>query len=80
MDLQSTLVQHVLQLKHVPRPRLAVAGVVQKIMKTLYEAHFRNAEDRRPGRNPACPNSDILVARIIGRINDDAFDFASVIR
>ncbi len=60
MDLQSTLEEHVLQLKNVPRTLLAVAGVVQKIMKTLYAAHFQNAEDRRPGRNPACPDSDIL--------------------
>ena len=29
-------------------------------MKTLYDAHFPNATDRRPGRNPDCPDSDIL--------------------
>ena len=60
MDLQSTLQGYVLQLKNVPRTLLAVAGVVQKIMKTLYAAHFPDAEDRRPGRNPECPDSDIL--------------------
>ena len=61
MDLQYTLREYVLQLKNTPRTLLAVAGVVQKIMKTLYEvSHFPNAENRRPGRNPACPDSDIL--------------------
>ena len=40
MELQSTLEQYVLHLKNVPRTLLAVAGVVQKIMKTLYDAHF----------------------------------------
>ena len=60
MDLQYTLRDHVLQLKNTPRTLLGVASVVQKIMKTLYDAHFPNAEDRRPGRNPACPDSDIL--------------------
>ena len=60
MDLQYTLQEYVLQLKNTPRTLLAVAGVVQKIMKTLYDAHFPNAENRRPGRNPECPDSDIL--------------------
>ncbi len=60
MDLQSTLQAYVLQLKNTPRTLLGVAGVVQKIMKTLYDAHFPTAEDRRPGRNPDCPDSDIL--------------------
>ncbi len=61
MDLEYTLREYVLQLKNTPRTLLGVAGVVQKIMKTLYEvSHFPNAEDRRPGRNPACPDSDIL--------------------
>ena len=60
MELQSTLQAYVLQLKNTPRTLLAVAGVVQKIMKTLYDAHFPNAENRRPGRNPDCPDSDIL--------------------
>ena len=49
-----------MQLKNTPRTLLAVAGVVQKMMKTLYDAHFPNAENRRPGRNPECPDSDIL--------------------
>ncbi len=61
MSLQSTLEQYVLQLKNVPRMLFAVAGVVQKMMKTLYEvSHFPDAETRRPGRNPACPDADIL--------------------
>ena len=60
MDLQSTLETYALQLKNVPRTLVAVASVVQKIMKTLYDAHFPNAENRRPGRNPECPDSDIL--------------------
>ena len=60
MDLHSTLQGYALQLKNTPRTLLAVAGVVQKIMKTLYDAHFPNAEDRRPGRNPESPDSDIL--------------------
>ena len=60
MDLQYTLQDSAMQLKNVPRTLVAVAGVVQKIMKTLYDAHFPNAENRRPGRNPECPDSDIL--------------------
>ena len=60
MDLQYTLEQYVLPLKNTPRTLLGVAGVVQKMMKTLYDAHFPNAENRRPGRNPECPDSDIL--------------------
>ena len=60
MNLQYTLEQYVLQLKNTPRTPVAVASVVQKMMKTLYDAHFPNAENRRPGRNPECPDSDIL--------------------
>ena len=61
MDLQSTLETYALHLKNVPRTLLvSVASVVQKIMKTLYDAHFPNAEDHRPGRTPECPDSDIL--------------------
>ena len=41
MDLQYTLRDSVLQLKNTPRTLLAVAGVVQKIMKTLYDATFQ---------------------------------------
>ena len=29
-------------------------------MKTLYDTHFPNAEHRRPGPTPDCPDSDIL--------------------
>ena len=60
MDLQYTLEAYAMQLKNVPRTLVAVAGVVQKIMKTLYDVHFPNAENRRPGPNPDCPDSDIL--------------------
>ena len=60
MELHSTLQGYALQLKNTPRTLVAVAGVVQKIMKTLYDVHFPTAEERRPGRNPDCPNSDIL--------------------
>ena len=60
MDLEYTLQDAVLQLKNTPRTLLDVAVVVQKIMKTLYDAHFRNAENRRPGRNPVSPDSDII--------------------
>ena len=33
------------------------------MMKTLYDAHFPNAENRRPGRNPDCPDADIIAIR-----------------
>ena len=73
MDLHSTLEEYVLQLKNTPRTLLAVAGVVQKIMKTLYAAHFPNAEDRRPGRNPECPDSDILtIGWLLEYIGEDS--------
>ena len=62
MDLHSTLQAQALQLKNTPRTLLAVAEVVQKIMKTLYEvSHFPNAADRRPGRNPEGPNERFFV-------------------
>ena len=60
MDLQYTLETQALQLKNVPRTLVAVARVVQKMMKVLYDTHFPNAENHRPGRNPECPDSDIL--------------------
>ena len=60
MELQYTLEKYALQLKNVPRTLVAVARVVQKLMKTLYDAHFPNAEAHRPGRNPDCPDADIL--------------------
>ena len=60
MDLQSTLERTVLQLKNQPRTLRRVARVFQKIIKTLYDANFPNAEDRRPGPTPDCPDSDIL--------------------
>ena len=48
--------------ENTPRTLLvSVASVVQKIIKTFYDAHFPNAEDRSPGRTPECPDSDILV-------------------
>ena len=60
MELQSTLETYALQLKNVPRTLISVAAVVQKMMKTLYDAHFPNAENRRPGRNLDCPDADII--------------------
>ena len=60
MELKYTLENYALQLKNVPRTLINVAGVVQKIMKTIYDTHFPNAEDHRPGRNPDSPDSDIL--------------------
>ena len=68
MDLHSTLQAQALQLKNTPRTLLAVAEVVQKIMKTLYEvSHFPNAADRRPGRNPEGPNERFFVLLSITR-------------
>ena len=60
MDLQSTLQRAALQLKNKPCTLCRVARVFQKIMKTLYEVYFPNAEARRPGPNPDTPDSDIL--------------------
>ena len=73
MDLQSTLETYALQLKNVPRTLVAVASVVQKIMKTLYDTHFPDAENRRPGRNPECPDSDILaIGWLLEYITEDS--------
>ena len=73
MDLQYTLQDAVLQLKNTPRTLVAVAAVVQKIMKTLYDAHFPDAENRRPGRNPECPDSDILaIGWLLEYITEDS--------
>ena len=73
MELQSTLEHYALQLKNKPRTLLTVAGVFQKIMKTVYDAHFPNAEDHRPGRNPDCPDSDILtIAWLLEYIGADS--------
>ena len=73
MDLQYTLERYALQLKNVPRTLVEVASVVQKIMKTLYDAHFRDAENRRPGRNPECPDSDILtIGGLLEYITEDS--------
>ena len=73
MDLQYTLQDYALQLKNTPRTLVVVAGVVQKIMKTLYDAHFPDAENRRPGRNPECPDSDILaVGWLLEYITEDS--------
>ena len=60
MEIQYTLKEHALQLKNVPRTLVVVAEVIQKMMKTFYDAHFPNAEARRPGPNPDCPDADIL--------------------
>ena len=55
MDLQSTLYF----ATHAHR----VVEVFQKIMKTLYDIHFSNAEARLLEPNPNCPDSDILTIR-----------------
>lgn len=73
MELQSTLERFALQVKNVPCTLVAVAGVVQKIMKTLYDAHFPDAESRRPGRNPDSPDADILtIAYLLEYIGADS--------
>ena len=73
MELQSTLEQYALQLKNVPRTLVSVAGVVEKIMKTLYDAHFPDAENHRSGRNPDCPDSDMLaIAWLLEYIGADS--------
>ena len=61
MRLQYTLEQYALQLKNKPRTLGAFANAVEKIVKTLYDAHFPNAEVRRRGSNPKCPESNILM-------------------
>ena len=73
MDLQSTLQRYALQLKNQPRTLKRVARVFQKIMKTLYATYFPNAEARRPGPNPNCPDADILtVAYLLEYIGEDS--------
>ena len=73
MDLQYTLQRFALQLKNKPRTLKRVARVFQKIMKTLYSTYFRNAEARRPGPNPNCPDADILtVAWLLEYIGEDS--------
>ncbi|MYB96544.1 hypothetical protein F4Y43_22090, partial [Candidatus Poribacteria bacterium] len=73
MDLQYTLQRFVLQLKNQPRTLKRVARVFQKIMRTLYDTHFPNAEARRPGRNPDCPDADILtVGWLLEYIGEDS--------
>jgi len=73
MNLQYTLQRFVLQLKNQPRTLKRVARVFQKIMRTLYDTHFPNAEARRPGRNPDCPDADILtVGWLLEYIGEDS--------
>ena len=73
MELQYTLERYALQLKNKPRTLSRVASVFQKIMKTLYDAYFRNAEARRPGPNPDAPDSDILTIRwLLEHIGEDS--------
>ena len=73
MDLQFTLQRSALQLKNKPRTLRRVDRVFQKIMKTLYDAYFPNAEARRPGSNPNCPDSDILtIAWLLEYIGEDS--------
>ena len=78
MDLQYTLEAYALQLKNVPRTLVAVTSRVQKMMKTLYDAYFPDAENRRPGPNSECPDSDILVIgwllEYIGEDSENAGD------
>ena len=73
MELEYTLEAYAAQLKNKPRPLLNVAGVVQKMMKVIYDRPFPNAEDRRPGRNPDTPDSDILtIAWLLEYIEADS--------
>ena len=73
MDLQFTLQRLALQLKNKSRTLKQVAPVFQKMMKILYETHFPNAEARRPGPNPNCPDADILtVAYLLEYIGEDS--------
>ena len=73
MDLHSTLQCAALQLKNKPRTLCRVAQVFQKIMKTLYDTYFPNAEARRRGPNPNCPDSDILtIAWLLEYIGADS--------
>ena len=73
MDLQFTLQRYALQLKNQPRTLRRVARVFEKIMKTLYDTYFPNAEARRPGRNPDSPDADILtVAWLLEYIGEDS--------
>ena len=60
INLQFTLQRYALQLKNQPRTLRRVARVFQKIMKTLYNTYFPNAETRCPKRNPDAPDADIL--------------------
>ena len=73
MDLRFTLQRYALQLKNKPRTLKQVARVFQKIMKILYETHFPNAEARRRGPNPNCPDADILtVGWLLEYIGEDS--------
>ena len=73
MDLQFTLQRYALQLKNQPRTLSRVAGVFQQIMKTLYDTYFPNAEARRPGPNPNCPDADILtIGWLLEYIGEDS--------
>ena len=65
MELQSTLEHYALQLKNVPLTLVVVAGVVQQLMKTLYETHFPDAENRRPGRNRSVPRCRYSQHRVV---------------
>ena len=73
IDLQFTLQRYALQLKNQPCTLRRVARVFQKIMKTLYDTYFPNAEARRPGRNPDAPDADILtVGWLLEYIGEDS--------
>ena len=69
MDLQYTLQHDAFQLKNVPRTLRGVARVVQKLMKTLYQTHFPDAENRRPGPNPEVSRLRPSHYRVASRIH-----------
>ena len=71
--LTVTLQRYALQLKNQPRTLRRVARGFQKIMKTLYYTYFPNAEARRRGPNPDCPDADILtVGWVLEYIAEDS--------
>ena len=70
MDLQSTLQEYVLQLKNTPRTLLAVADVVQKIMKTLFFdqkefSDFCEIDDFFCGYHPNCPRTIATFTKVL---------------
>ena len=73
MDLEYTLEGYAMQLRNKPRTLEAVASVCRKMMATLYDVYFPNAEALRPGPKSQCPDSDILtIAWILELIGNDS--------